>query len=443
MGFNLGAFAGGVGQGLYQGVKTFKEFDDLKNKMEMDAALKQAKQDAASYKPTEQMSGADQYQAGVQAYQDALARAGDDPAARQAVSDAYSPTLQSLSDQYATKAGWSVKGKTFDNRAAADSYSQGLTNDSLASAMDAFDPVKAAQLRAANTQQQLSSLQLDESKNIADARNNMREMMSDPKSYALKMYNNDVGPWGEGDHAGRQIRTVDTQDGPLMYLVDKDGNTIANSARHYTSEQLQDAAMKTFLRTTDPATAWKLANEDKKFGMLMQRYAQADETTRRGQDLSLRATEIAAGARSGAGGIGTPIGMSDDGSKMLFSNPRGGLSVMDIPPGFSKLFPKVSGSQRPIDPELVKAAATEYSQINPKDTAAIGAFDAKYPGLRAHWGMGAGGLRIPGAPSSSGSAPSTPAAPSDTSRRLDLISRMQKATGRDRWLLQQELDSLQ
>jgi len=61
--------------------------------------------------------------------------------------------------------------------------------------------------------------------------------------------------------------------------------------------------------------------------------------------------------------LGRPLGVSDDGTKLLYENPKGGkLIEIPVPEGFSKLFPKVTGDKpvREIPAETVKAFTTRY-----------------------------------------------------------------------------------
>lgn len=70
---------------------------------------------------------------------------------------------------------------------------------------------------------------------------------------------------------------------------------------------------------------------------------------------------------------------------------------------------KPSGPLRTYPPEVEKAAAAAYDQINPADTAAVGAFDAKYPGFRASITGTQGGLNL-GKPKAGG-GPARPPPP--------------------------------
>lgn len=113
-----------------------------------------------------------------------------------------------------------------------------------------------------------------------------------------------------------------------------------------------------------------------------------------------RAQAAAAGAAYN--GLGTPIGMSDDGTKMLMNNPKGGMSVVDVPPGFSGVFNKVSGAKAAPDISqrdrialtAYEKALTKMSEDSPiptgdakRDQAAMGAFQARVEALPAMYGV--------------------------------------------------------
>jgi hypothetical protein len=77
-------------------------------------------------------------------------------------------------------------------------------------------------------------------------------------------------------------------------------------------------------------------------------------------------------------GLGQMVGMSDDGTKALFVNPRGGISEQPLPAGYSKLFPKTTGR------EGKGAMSPENDREYRKGLAGLGA-RPKDPRAAADW----------------------------------------------------------
>ena len=208
-----------------------------------------------------------------------------------------------------------------------------------------------------------------------------------PINMLLANYGADTGVGAEGAAKGRKFSATpgiqDGKDGHFISVLDRDGNPDPSKAPVFkTNEEItleSQRVLLTQLAAADPekymaaamtaghsAAALKATIDHQRVTEINQ--AKTLALTGKRLDQAIKAAdqhhaEAMARLKQMGESLGRPLGVSDDGTKLLYDNPKGGrLIEIPVPDGFSKLFPKVTGDKpvREIPAETVRAFSTRY-----------------------------------------------------------------------------------
>lgn len=120
---------------------------------------------------------------------------------------------------------------------------------------------KAGQLKLQALQLQNAQMETDERKGKAEAKKELDAIMADPAKYIQWRYSNNIGDYGQGEHAGMSVDYKKVPGGVIAWQVGPDGQKVGDD-RFHTEKEMRAEAFRAYQMKTDPAGAYLNARHE-------------------------------------------------------------------------------------------------------------------------------------------------------------------------------------